>query len=478
MHRNFVIYLSLLSICLLAGLTTLLFGPSLKWVKAIDDFHFNLTVLNAPQPENTDQETKEAKAASYDGHSRTRYSHSLIEQEDIPAPVDIVNFNLNDTSVYTSVPPLASDIAIVIDELRQQGVKNFHYYIPFHSEQQESASKIIQQVLAAKDPTIENFMIPLRLTRTAHNHDPPQYLNRSSLPVSEISGSSKKIPIVDKIVFSPIDKVNFTNSNEIQSFSSIRFGFTKIESEKFDASKTPLLAIWKDRVLLNQLVISTMALHKASFADLTVTMGESISLGEGKPVIPIDKFGYTLLKPSQGIEKPDKFPASGILDTELNQLTQQLEEEKNDSDTTDTFQTNVILTSTDSPEYVMSLIQDPFEKITQLYQVQKFKKVHQFLRLPLWLEAIILVELTLICAFLYKCKQFDQHLIYALLAALLFPISMFLSSSVGYWLPISPLLMILCVGWFISTLMSNRWKLRRVSDSVDKEFKKELERFN
>jgi len=390
--------------------------------------------------------------ASYDGHSRTRYSHSLIEQEDIPAPVDIVNFNLNDTSVYTSVPPLASDIAIVIDELRQQGVKNFHYYIPFHSEQQESASKIIQQVLAAKDPTIENFMIPLRLTRTAHNHDPPQYLNRSSLPVSEISGSSKKIPIVDKIVFSPIDKVNFTNSNEIQSFSSIRFGFTKIESEKFDASKTPLLAIWKDRVLLNQLVISTMALHKAS--------------------------GYTLLKPSQGIEKPDKFPASGILDTELNQLTQQLEEEKNDSDTTDTFQTNVILTSTDSPEYVMSLIQDPFEKITQLYQVQKFKKVHQFLRLPLWLEAIILVELTLICAFLYKCKQFDQHLIYALLAALLFPISMFLSSSVGYWLPISPLLMILCVGWFISTLMSNRWKLRRVSDSVDKEFKKELERFN
>ena len=143
------------------------------------------------------------------------------------------------------------------------------------------------------------------------------------------------------------------------------------------------------------------------------------------------------------------------------------------------FQPHILLISTPSDQANIQLIKTPYEKLSQLYQYpDQVERVSTFFRLPLWLEACLLVEFTLICATFYRLQGLDRHLFYALLLAFLWPLSALLTSSSGYWTPLSPILTVIFIGWAFSSYLSSKWRLRRSSSAMPKEEKKELERFN
>ena len=477
MRRNFTIYIILLTVCLTSGIAVLLFGCNTGFFKAVDSWFFK-----------TISDTYHSEPAyllePYDGKHLSRHLKKLGAQEYNAPPLDVVDFDLNDSSIYSSIPPQASDVAMVINELRKQGVAHLHFSTQFHRESENLGKSLIQRVLSPeKSPAFKSVLIPLQLTRTFKDTPFPSYLKGSSFDSDKVEGNTKLLPRVNKVIFSPIDQINFKTAQEIIDCPCLSFGFSDLESEQAAEGKTPMLALWNDRILVHQLLLSTMLLHDVGFDQLTITMGESIQLGLNKPTIPIDKYGCAEL--NQAVEAPTfphpkTFPAHQIFFDEIDQMANpdKVESGTQLTSETDKYKKHVLLVSTPTKTANIQLIQHPYKKLSQLYQTPQFTRVATYYRLPLWLEACLLVEFTLLCALLYRVEGLDRQLGYALLIAFLWPLSALLMHSSGYWIPISPIFAVIFMGWAVSLYLSSKWKLRRSSSTLPKQGKKELARFD
>lgn len=456
MRRNFCIYLVFLSICLLTSITILLSGHHLKSIHATNNWFFK-TIAQS-------QFADDLILDDYNGTATERKVLTEAEPVFTPPPFTVIDFDLNSGTLGMNIPPKASDVALILDELRSANITHLHLTTQFHREKNEGKlNSIVQDVFSNKnDPALENVLIPLEFTRAAKGSHFPSYLNNSSIPLDSIHGDIKSIPRVNKIIYSPYDGVNFQANDPIPS--CMKFGFANLEAEDQPEGSVFLLARWDDRIIFNQLLLSTMVLHDVKPSDLTITMERKIDLGKGKPQLPIDLFGCSPLSDHQ-LHQTKAVSIDLLV----------LEEDKQKA--LKNAKKHALIVSSPTDGYSIQLIESPQSKVAQLYQAPLFDTVASFRRLPSWLEACILVEFTLICAYLYALTGSSRHLGYALLLVSALPCAVLLQFTCGYWLPITPVISLILIGWILSISMSAKWKLRRPTTKLTQEQKKELGRF-
>ncbi len=457
MRRNFFIYLTFLSVCLCTGILILLSGYQIKYIHAANNWFFK-TVTQTQFSQNLILE-------DYDGTARERKVLSEADPVFIPPPLSVIDFDLNSTTLGIPIPPKASDVALILDELRTANISHLHLTTQFHREENEGAlNLIVQDVFSPKNkPALESVLIPLEFTRAAKGSPFPSYLNASSVPIDSLRGDTKSIPRINKVIHSPYDGVNFQSQDSIPS--CMKFGFANLEAEDLPDGKIFLLVRWDDRILFNQLLLSSMVLHEVQPSDLTITIDGKIDFGKGKPQLPIDLFGCT------PITANDPSPTTTPIPVDL--LVYEEDKKKALSDAPK----HALIISTPTEGYSIQLIDSPQRKIGQLYQSPQFDIRGVYRRLPSWLEACVLAECTLLCAVLYSLGGSRRHLAFTLLLIALLPCAVLLQITCNYWFPMSPIIGLVLVSWAVSVYMSTKWKLRRTNTKLTQEQKKELERF-
>ncbi len=416
--------------------------------------------------------------ADYNGMDDSRSLKARDEQHVDTLPMSIVDFDLNSTKLNTSIPPTASDVALILEELRNDGAQHIHFSTQFHREESEGVlNNLVKQVFSSENsPPFKSVLIPLQFTRSAIQEELPEYLKRSGVPITEVIGNTNTLPTVNKVIHSPVDGVNFSNAQDIPS--CVKFGFTALESEQAPEGKTFLLARWNDHIILHQLILSTMALAEVDISDLTIELGQFIKLGKDGPTIAIDNFGCATITLPE-ITPPASISADSMFDDEVEALANgENPDSDKDANAHKHLSPHVLITSTDTDDISIQLVDQPYVKLHGLFQTPEFNQAVTYFRLPRWLEACILVEFTLICASFYTLRGGNRHLAYSLLLVSLWPLSVLLLSSAGYWMPISPVLTIIIAGWAVSTYLSTKWNLRRPTTTTDKDEKKRLTRFD
>jgi hypothetical protein len=435
--RSFRIYLLVLFFCLATGLASLFFAGQLPFIKNLDEgFLRHLAEVKLKKD-----------LVLVDSKEDNKRSRTLLEPYEHAWSPELfqVDFDLRSESLPISLPPKASDMALVFDELRAKGVTNLHLTTLFNAEEEEQAlNQIVQNVFSPKnDPPLENVLIPLKLTRSASSKSFPPSLLRSSVPLSRIAGDPNKIPVVNRMIFSPFNDANFSSENTLPV--CVSFGFTNIESEETPPGKVFLMAKWDGHIIFNQLLLSSMILHKVKPSDLTIVMGDKISLGKGKPELRIDAFGCTPL-----IDLNPPLP-------KLIQAEELFFSEK-DSDLLKNLPKHALITSTAKDDINIQLIASPYSRIFQFYQFKNFRIAETYLRLPHWLEASLLFEFALIGACFSALAKPERLVAYVLLLVSIVPLHLFLIQFATYWVPLSPFLVVILVSLFTNLLAEALFK--------------------
>ena len=109
MRRNFAIYLTILSVCLLSGIAVLLFGIKILPFRGVDNWMLSNTAESVHH--------QDYELADYNGMGASRSLKARDEHHIDTLPMSIVDFDLNSTKLNTSIPPTASDVALILEEL-------------------------------------------------------------------------------------------------------------------------------------------------------------------------------------------------------------------------------------------------------------------------------------------------------------------------------------------------------------------------
>lgn len=453
MRRNYLIYLILLTSCFSLGLLTLLFGYKNKVISTVDSFLFTHSIEKLHPSQQLDH---------YDGVNESR--NLLVKNNsDLPkkTPISVIELDLDESEIIFNNPPLASDIAVILDQVRKRGGKNIYLTTQFHQSVPEGEMKhLIQQVLSKKieGKTIENFVIPIQCTFTPKNTPPPTYLNSSLIELNQVSGNKQLIPKVNNIIHTPIDKINFSSSVEVPE--SVSFGFSKIDSVEPLENKQYLIARWDNKILLHHSLFSLIKLYNISISEIKINLGKEIYFGHSKPSIPIDQFGcVTENYLSQTNTRDFIHINADLIADEIEPIT---------------LETNVIVKAKSKEKNDYQVINNPEKFFNSLSKVPPYHVLAYYFRLPLWLEAFILIELTLIAAYIYKLKPINRHLAYILLLIIVFITFQILSKILGYWYPYSSAIILIIAAWVITTLISSKLRMRRKNHTFSKSHREVL----
>lgn len=395
----------------------------------------------------------------YDGQKLDRHLLKEASSEPETPPISIVDIDLNQPPIETNIPPTAGDTATIIEYLKEAGVRHLHITTHFHWETADDFDSLLTTVLNDESAnSFKSLSLPLTLTRSIKDESIPLFFKPSTLELKSLSGRTDNLPKINKIVHNPLDSSAFSASKDIPK--TARFGFAQLDSEKAPQGKLFLLAQWNDKVILHHSLVSIAQLYEVKLTDIKIHLGKYISFGKNKPQIKIDHFGCA--------EIPEKMPAPDTLSS--NSVS--------DPSALESINQHVMLTSTPKGELNIQVVEDPYSKLFSFYQIKNYVRSHTVKRLPLWLEACILVELTLVCGWLYKFKGIDLHLSYILTLCFIYLAHHLCMGLLNIWMPLSACLITILTGWIFTTSFSQKWKIRRQSTSRNKAEKKELTRFD
>lgn len=446
MRRNYTIYLTLLTICFSIGISVLLIGHLIPPLKQLDSKLFSASVQLSES---------EFILSEYNGTDLRRDILTKNGDQLEVALVDVVNLDLSNQDSVFNNPPLASDIAAICENVRTYGADHIHLTTQFHQDTKEPYLKhLIQQVLSEKnkEPFIKRFTIPLQLGLNVTEKPSPAYLKTSTITTKQAKGNLNLLPKVNSVIHSPIDKVNFSSLLEIPK--SVRFGFSEITVIEDVPDKTPLLAKWGDRILFHHSLLTFMSLNNVILDDIKIRLGKDISLGKNKPSIPIDSFGYIN---KQTFTKDELLNSYKVYNT-----TELINKEQTP------LKRHVIITASATNDTAFQLVSDPLDAIHQFSLTPNYKIAKSYLRLPIWLEAFVLIEFILIIAFLYRFRGINLHLCYLLLIIVVWLLSQLFTQTTGYWYPYSPVIILIIQAWITTTFSSSKWKLRKSSNKLTK----------
>lgn len=266
--------------------------------------------------------------------------------------------------IFQTSPPSPVDFAIILKNLQRLGSKSVAIGMPLAWPSPDVISLV---ALDRQLDALSSVVTAAPLSRSPVPSPLPPAFRRASVPVSEIHGNTRNLPLVNRV----------SVPDAVLGKTTSWAGFTALESEP-DSGSTHLLARWEDRVVFSFHLLAALADLGGTPSQIEVHMGRYISLGKDGPYIPIDSFGRITIKPSAKNESAS-IPAEKLLDAPADFLTGQRAGTvliRNSMSAAD----EVSLRFSDSLVPTVSLIANPSGTTTS----------HTFTRIP-WISEILLI---------------------------------------------------------------------------------------
>ncbi len=318
-----------------------------------------------------------------------------------------------------------TDLAVTVRNLVRLEAK--HLFLGTHLHWPD-LPEIENNTLNSQLELLESCILSTPLRRTADVVEIPGYLLDSSLPLGEVKGNSQTLPKVNNLSLALTLKIP----------NNCKVGFSQLESEPV-TSDIPLLAVWGDRVILSSLLLERMHHLKLTPADIQITIGKFVSLGDTGNVIPIDEFGYYT---------PTEFPKvtkAHIISADITSI------EKSPVETA-----NAVLTASGAKADSYRAIESPVKQLTQLTLTPVFSETVKYQRIWWWAELILALLVALLMAIAVKRSVLIYWLWALFLAGILILGSMHLSRESIYFAPVIYLLLALVVCMIVFPFFKSR----------------------
>jgi hypothetical protein len=212
----------------------------------------------------------------------------------------LTNISITDDPdrVFQSSPPSPVDYAVILKNLRRLGRDSVAIGIPLSWAKTDVIS------LIALDQQLDAF--PTAVTSAPLSRSPtptplPAAFRRASIPISQVKGSTTRLPIVNRV---SIPDVVLGNKTSLA-------GFTVLESEA-ESDRPYLLARWDDRVVFSFHLLAALENFNVPPESVEIHSGRYVSLGTDGPYIPIDEYGRLLFAPPSP-QDIDSIPAGTLI---------------------------------------------------------------------------------------------------------------------------------------------------------------------
>lgn len=316
--------------------------------------------------------------------------------------------------IFQASPPSPVDFAIILKNLQRLGCESVAIGIPLAWPEPDVISLV---ALDRQLDALPSVVTAAPLSRSPVPSPLPPAFRRASVPVSEIHGNTRNLPLVNRVSVPDV----------VLGKTTSLAGFTALESET-DGGLPYLLARWDDRVVFSFHLLAALADLGAAPSQIEVHMGRYISLGKDGPFIPIDGFGRLAIKPPAR-EGSVSIPAEKLLDAPVDFLADRREGTvliRNGMSAAD----DVSLRFSESLVPTVSLIADLSGTTTS----------QAFTRIPRSSELLLLASLISFIHGLGKYPKTSGRLALAGLAGFLLILHFTLFPTTGTWLPTLPAL--------------------------------------
>ncbi|MCF7731985.1 MAG: hypothetical protein K9N23_09865 [Akkermansiaceae bacterium] len=202
------------------------------------------------------------------------------------APV-VVSIGDDPQGVFQTAPPSPVDIAVVLKNLQRLGAKQAAVAAVLAWEKPDPvALKGLEIVLGDFQMVVHGTP----LTRGTLPQKIPEAFVRASLRTGAITGDVSKLPIINRVAVPDV----------IYAGEGALAGFTTLDSDGLK-DRVSLLARWEeeDRVVLAFPLLAVLARFDLPVGGIKVRLGETLELGPGGPMVPIDAQGCLVLPPKQ-----------------------------------------------------------------------------------------------------------------------------------------------------------------------------------
>lgn len=202
------------------------------------------------------------------------------------APV-VVSIGDDPEGVFQTAPPSPVDIAVVLKNLQRLGAKQAAVAAVLAWEKPDPvALKGLEIVLGDFQMVVHGTP----LTRGTLPQKIPEAFARASLRTGAITGDVSKLPIINRVAVPDV----------IYAGEGALAGFTTLDSDGLK-DRVSLLARWEeeDRVVLAFPLLAVLARFDLPVGGIKVRLGETLELGPGGPMVPIDAQGCLVLPPKQ-----------------------------------------------------------------------------------------------------------------------------------------------------------------------------------
>lgn len=317
-----------------------------------------------------------------------------------------------------------ADLAITLKNLRKLNMRSV--FITTHLQWPE-LEEVELNALSSAISQFDYATIATPVKRTVKGDPMPDYFFHASLPISEVKGSTSSLPKVNKLSLAP----NITIPENTLA------GFSIIESEEAVEDSIPMMATWDDRVIFYAPLLEHLQHLGLKPADLSIEIGKCIRLGNHGNIIPIDEFGrlHTDYRTS---EAPFTIVSAYSGETSMIGITQ----------------TAAILGADGEKSSAYSSLTDSYNALAQVTHTPTVGEKSVLTRFPLWLEAILIIDLAALAAWLLAYRSARRQSVFIIslfaLGGLIFALNRF----TPYWSPSAPYLITLLTGWLLTSLLA------------------------
>ena len=325
----------------------------------------------------------------------------------------VISLSDDPGNFFQSSPPSPVDFAVILKNLRRMDRDSLAIGMPLSWDDPDV---IALTALDQQLDSIPSLITSAPLTRTSAPTSIPQAFRRASVSLRSIIGKTSLLPHVNRI---SIPNVVLGNKSSLA-------GFTTLESEE-STEFLHLLARWDDRAVLSFHLLAALNQLHIKPSEITIRLGEWISLGIEGPFIPIDQYGrLTIHAPEPTVSV---IPAEALIDAPddfiaANQLAPILIRDSLSAVDPGTMSSSDTLVST-------------FAMLSNLKGVSESRS---FPRPPWYAELLLIASLLSLIYSLGNYPPLSGKRPLLILAGVIFILHFFLVHATSTWIPTIPLL--------------------------------------
>ncbi len=402
------------------GVAVLFWGHKLEWVR-----QFDLAAVRSAE------DAPGKQLHEYDPATGKISIRPLVATTEAGKTFQRVIVTDDPEKIFESSPPSALDYAVLLESLHNHGYR--HVTVTTRLNWNDDPG-LLADGLDLRLALFDSAVIPLAVTRGPSTGSLPKMLERTIIPDTQIHGDARLVPLVNRLTLP---------SHMTGDAAHVFAGFHHIESNPPAAGRIAMLARWDDKGMIPSLeLLMIMQAHAVLPSQVTIHCGKYIRLGKNGPIIAIDSYGQTTTPgltenntPSPPLQA-DKLITQKKSKTALKPIAI-IHAQGERTGPTNAFDANRL---------------NQAIALTRAYPVPGDGSSHQ--RLPLWGKLVILFDVAVIVFLLRTMTRGNQHLGFALTAALTLPMLYAMMSLTQHWMAISAPLAALLIGWIIP--FSNR----------------------